>query len=97
MFAVLFTAAALALQGQQPRRPSVVRDSVPADSIKRRTPTRKPVTAEALRTAFADDRARELLLHARRARLTQDSSLKSYEAKVRERLTAKLAVGSRGP
>jgi hypothetical protein len=95
MFAVLL--AAFALQTQQPRRPSVVRDSVPADSIKRRTPTRKPVTAEALRTAFADAQARELLLHARRARLTQDSSLKSYDAKVRERMTAKLAIGSRGP
>lgn len=96
MFAVLLAALALNAQ-QQPRRPSVVRDSVPADSIKRRTPTRKPVTAELLSTAFADAQARELLLHARRARLTQDSSLKSYEAKVRERLTAKLAVGSRGP
>jgi len=95
MFAVLL--ATLALQSQQPRKPSVVRDSAPAEAITRRTATRKPVTAEALKTAFVDARARDLLLRARHARLTQDSSLKSYDAKVRERMTAKLAIGSHGP
>ena len=95
MFVVLL--ATLAIQSQQPRKPSVVRDSAPAEAIQRRTPTRKAVTAEALNTAFADPLARDLLLRARQARLTQDSSLKSYDAKVRERMTAKLAIGSRGP
>ena len=84
---------------QQPRREpaTVVRDSTPRDSIKRRAPQRRPVTAEALRSAFHDERARDLLGRARRARLSQDSSLKSYDARVRERLTARMAIGQRGP
>ena len=60
-------------------------------------PKRLAVTPELLRTAFHDDLARDLLGHARRARLTLDSSLKSYDANVRERFTAKLGIGSRGP
>jgi hypothetical protein len=85
--------------GQPPPRdrPAIVRDSTPSDSAKRRAPRRLPVTAADLRTAFHDDRARELLLRARRARLSQDSSLKSYDSRVRERLTARMTIGSRGP
>src|SRR5256885_961487 len=84
---------------QDPRRPqaSTVRDSTPPDSTKRRTPQRKPVTAEAARTAFRDDRARELLFRARAARVAQDSSLRSYDASVRERMTARLGIGQHGP
>jgi len=96
--------AALALSaamqaGQNPRRdkPSVVRDSTMADSTKYRAPRRLPVTADDQRTAFHDERARELLLHARVARLAQDSSLRSYDSRVRERLTARFAIGSHGP
>lgn len=88
------------MQGGQtpPRdRPTVVRDSTPADSTKHRAPRRLPVTAADLRSAFRDDPSRDLLLKARRARLTQDSSLKSYDARVRQRLTARMAIGSRGP
>jgi hypothetical protein len=90
---------AVTLQGQQPRReqPTVVRDSTPRDSVKRRLPQRRAVTEELLRTAFRDDRAREVLGRARRARMTQDSSLKSYDARVRERLTARMAIGQHGP
>jgi hemolysin secretion/activation protein ShlB/FhaC/HecB len=95
--ALAFSAAMQA--GQTPRRdkPSVVRDSTPSDSLKHRAPRRLPVTADDQRTAFRDERARELLVRARVARLTQDSSLRSYDAKVRERLTARLAIGSHGP
>lgn len=96
--------AALALHltvqvGQTPPRDQarVVRDSTPVDSTKLRAPRRLAVTSELLRTAFHDDQARSLLGRARRARLTLDSSLKSYDAKVRERLTAKLGIGARGP
>jgi len=72
-------------QTPPPDRPAVVRDSVSAaDSIKRRrVPKRLPVTAELQRTAFTDVRARDLFLRARRARLTQDSSLVSYAVKAR--------------
>src|SRR5215471_13985957 len=95
--ALAFSAPMQARQTPERDKPSVVRDSTPADSTKRRAPHRLPVTAEDQRTAFHDERARELLLRARVARLAQDSSLRSYDAKVRERLTARLAIGSHGP
>ena len=46
---------------------------------------RVAVTAEHLATAFADDRARSLLLRARAARLRQDSAITSYDAKAYQR------------
>ncbi|HEY2163307.1 MAG TPA: hypothetical protein VGH04_04920, partial [Gemmatimonadaceae bacterium] len=88
--------ALLAAQVARPQRPSVVRDSTSPDSIKRRAPRRLAVTAEAQRTAFRDDRARELVLRARSVRLTQDSSLHAYDASVRQRLTARMGIGAAG-
>jgi len=86
---------ALAVQGaQQPRHPTVVRDSAPADSIRRGVPQRRAVTAELLRTAYLDDQARELVARARRERLAQDSSLKSYEAVGRQRMTVTAGIGA---
>jgi len=81
----------------RPQRPSIVRDSTSPDSIKRRAPRRLAVTAEAQRTAFRDERARELILRARSVRLTQDSSLRAYDANVRQRLTARMGIGASGP
>ena len=86
-----------ASQAPPPRRPAVVRDSTPADSVHRRTALRLPVTADVERTAFRDDAARRLLLRARTARMAQDSAVTSYVAAVRERLTARLGIGERGP
>ncbi len=96
---VAFALVAHMQGGQPPRqdRPTVVRDSMPADSTKHRAPRRLAVTADDQRTAFRDQQARELLLRARVARLAQDSSLTSYDARVRERLTARMAIGSHGP
>lgn len=88
--------ALLPAQATRQQRPSVVRDSTPADSTKRRAPRRLAVTAEALRTAFRDDAVRSLVMRARAARLTQDSSLRSYDAKVRQRLTARMGIGATG-
>lgn len=76
---------------------AVVRDSTPADSARRRAPRRLAVTDEALRTAYRDDGARTLILRARRERLTQDSTLTSYDATARQRFTARLTIGSHGP
>lgn len=61
-----------------------------------RAPRRIPVTPEHLATAFHDTRARELFTRARQARVVQDSSLTSYDANVRERMAAGLAVGETG-
>jgi len=55
-------------------------------------PRRVPVTAEHLRTAFKDARAREMLLHARSSRLEQDSSLLSYDVKSYQRISAGMSL-----
>lgn len=64
-----------------------VRDSLRArarvrDSVRKeiRIAKRLPITPAVLASAFKDPRARELLLHAREARLSQDSSLTGYDA-----------------
>src|SRR4051794_9092638 len=79
---------------QPPRSRPVVRDSAAATPVNRRTPTRKPVTDALRASAFHDAEARELFGRARAARLRQDSTLESYDAKVRQRLSVKAAVGS---
>lgn len=53
----------------------------------RRTPRRIPLTAELERTAFKDSQARTLLLGARAARMRQDSTLLSYDATTRQRMS----------
>jgi hypothetical protein len=81
---------------QQAQRPTVVRDSTPPDSVWRNAPRRLPVTAALLSTAFRDPAARELFSRARVARLAQDSSLQSYDAKVRQRLSVLVGIGKLG-
>ena len=44
--------------------------------------------------AFRDDKSRQIVDRARRARLTQDSTLASYEATGRQRLTVSAGVGA---
>src|SRR4051812_19771999 len=85
--------------GEPPRRdrPAVVRDSTSPDSTGRSYRRRLPVTAEVRATAFRDAQARELFDRARQARLSQDSSLISYDARVRARMSAGLNIGTRGP
>jgi hypothetical protein len=78
------------------RQQTVVRDSTPADSASRNAPRRLPVTASVLASAFRDATARELFNRARSARIAQDSSLKSYDAKVRQRLSVLMGVGKLG-
>jgi hypothetical protein len=58
------------------------------------TPARRAVTAELLRTAYRDDQSRDLVARARRERLVQDSSLKSYEAIGRHRMTVTAGIGA---
>ncbi len=96
---VALALSALPPQGGEPQRPkqaTIVRDSTPTDSTKRRAPRRLAVTAELLRTAFHDDRARAMILRARGARLVQDSSLKSYAATGRQRMSFGMGIGSLG-
>src|SRR5262245_37142078 len=85
---------ALNFQVQVPpsrRRPPTVRDSVQASTAAattRRRHYRKAVTAEVLATAYKDATAKATLLHARAARLTQDSSLTAYDAMSYQRISA---------
>jgi hypothetical protein len=71
-----------------------VRDSLRArgrarDSVRKeiRLAKQLPVTPAVLASAFKDPRARELLLRAREARLSQDSSLTGYDANSYERMS----------
>src|SRR6266550_5198637 len=75
-------------------RREVWRDSLRAvrqsrDSARRsaRLARKLPVTPAVLATAFKDPAARELLLRAREARLSQDSTLNAYDANAYERLS----------
>jgi hypothetical protein len=93
--------AALALVAQvTPPRQTIVRDSTNPDSTARLprrpghpTPIRRPVT-EALRaSAYRDAESRDLIARARAARLSQDSVIIGYDARVAQRLSVKAAVG----
>jgi len=66
------------------RARSRVRDSVRKET---RLAKRPPITPAVLASAFKDRGARDLLLHAREARLSQDSSLVGYDASAYERLS----------
>jgi hypothetical protein len=92
-------AAALSLavqagRAQQPRHPTIVRDSAPADSIRRGVPQRRGVTVEMMRTAYVDAESRAIVERARRGRLAQDSSLRSYEAIGHQRFSVTAGIGS---
>ena len=85
-------------QGPPPRQTpkAIVRDSTVADSTVRNAPRRLPVTAAVLASAFADDGARDLFSRARSSRLSQDSSLASYDAKVVQRFSVSAGIGRVG-
>jgi hypothetical protein len=105
MFVLLGAALALNFQVAQSdpahRRLPVVQDSVADTSSagarrRRHQGHRKPVTAELLATAFKDPTAKATLLHARTARLTQDSALLAYDAMSYERISVGMGFGHIG-
>ncbi|MDQ6690873.1 MAG: hypothetical protein M3Z18_10225, partial [Gemmatimonadota bacterium] len=71
------------------RRDSMVAKARVRDSLRKavRIAKRPPVTPAILASAFKDSRARDLLLHAREARLIQDSTLTAYDASAYERVS----------
>ena len=89
----LSVSVAAPLQGGQR---TIVRDSTSADSAAKNAPRRLPVTAAVLASAFRDAATRDLFNRARKARLAQDSSLNSYDSKVRQRLSVYLGIGKLG-
>lgn len=90
--ALLLLVAAVASAQDPPAEPPTQRDTAA-----RRRVRRIPLTPELERTAFADPRARSLLLRARAARLSQDSALRSYDAKSYMRVSVGLGVRRLGP
>ena len=78
---------------EQRRRDSlqvVIEESIRTSRRDRRPGSRDSVTPELERTAFRDAGARDLLYRAREARLRQDSSLQSYDAKTYQRISVGL-------
>ena len=66
------------------------------DSTSRQRAKRVPVTEQHRATAFRDARAREMLLGARRARMSHDSALRAYDATTYQRISAGLALKAIG-
>jgi hypothetical protein len=105
MLILLGAALALNIQmqvGPSTRRQPIVRDSTGIDTAQiarkqRHQGSRKAVTADDQKTAFKDVTARTTLLHARVARLTQDSALRSYDAMSYQRVSAKIGFTQNGP
>jgi hypothetical protein len=71
----------------------VIQEAVRNAPRDRRPARRDSVTADLERSAFADAAARDLLQRARAARMAQDSSLQSYDAKTYQRIS--VGVGFR--
>ncbi|MDP9279145.1 MAG: hypothetical protein M3P00_06970, partial [Gemmatimonadota bacterium] len=74
---------------RQERRDSIMAKARARDSSRKalRLAKRPPITPTVLASAFKDARARDLLLRARVARLTQDSTLTGYDANAYERMS----------
>src|SRR5687768_12519778 len=98
MLIPLLVGAALVMQGQQPplpssQRPTVVRDSTPPDTSRGRNYGRRlPVTAALMASAFRNTETRDLFEKAKRARIEQDSAIKSYDAMARQRISVNLGI-----
>jgi hypothetical protein len=75
---------------------SIRTDTIQRTDSNRRAARRTPVTEAHLATAFKDDRARQLLLGARRARLSHDSALRAYDATTYMRMSAGLSLKAIG-
>jgi hypothetical protein len=86
------------LIAQEPKvRVQVGKDTVIDYGDRERRPARRiPVTEAHRATAFRDQRARDLLLGARRARLSHDSALRAYDATTYQRISAGLSFKSLG-
>ncbi len=84
---------------QQQRRDSLsvmIEESMRNSRRDRGPAHRDSVTPELERSAFKDASARELLHRAREARLRQDSSLQSYDAKVYQRISVGMGLRKLG-
>ena len=79
-----------------PTADEIMDEAERADSARKKAPRRIPLTDALRASAFKDPTARELLLRARVARLTQDSLLVSYDAKSYQRISVGLGFKAIG-
>ena len=103
MILALLFIGALHPQAQQPPvgRPvppitTVVKDSSTDTTKSRNAGRRIGVTAALAASAFKDAGTKALFAKARRTRLTQDSTLRNYDAIARQRLSVDLGIGNSG-
>src|SRR5438105_8724399 len=104
MILALLLIGALHPQAQQPPtvgRPvppitTVVKDSSTDTTRNRNAGTRIGVTAALAASAFKDAGTKTLFQKARRTRLTQDSTLRNYDAIARQRMSVDLGIGNSG-
>jgi hypothetical protein len=80
-----------------------IADKIAADAVARarrndgrRENSRREVTPKDLATAFKDSTAKQILMLARKARLEQDSALRSYDATTSQRISAGLSFSKIG-
>ena len=91
-------------EGERRRRArlTIVTDSTDSATVaqasgrRRGVARRLPVTASVLATAFRDSGAKEMLLRARAARLSQDSALLAYDATAYQRISAGMGFAKIG-
>ncbi|NUQ13541.1 MAG: hypothetical protein HUU26_14630, partial [Gemmatimonadaceae bacterium] len=84
---------------RQRRRDSlsvVIEESIRSSGRERRLVRRDSVTPDLERSAFLDDGARDLLHRARAARMRQDSTLESYDARTYQRISVGLGFRAIG-
>jgi hypothetical protein len=89
---LLLVVALTQVQVQAGRDSSGVSIGIRAGVAIRDTGRRIPVTAAHLATAFRDERSRTMLAGARTARFRQDSALRTYDAKVFQRVSVGMAL-----
>ena len=82
------------------KTPTEAVDSIAGDTTRRRRTRREarriPVTAAHLASAYRDATARSLIERARAARLLQDSTLRNYDAKSVQRISAGMSLRETG-
>src|SRR5438445_9262427 len=79
-----------------PRTQVVVKDSTTDTTRNRNAGRRADVTAALAASAFKDAATKALFEKARRTRVSQDSTLRNYDAIARQRMSVDLGIGNAG-
>ena len=94
------TPVADSMQREHARMDSIMAVEHARDSVRRarrRALHDVPVTPEMMASAYKDSASRDLIARARHERTVQDTSLRSYDAVSKERITANASLRASGP